>query len=68
MHMGLDTGLAVPAEGSVRKINMNPEALIERLPYPGYLFACVMLLVDTSAVRIFVPCMSCDAFQYQPET
>ena len=39
MHVRLDAGLAVPAESSVRKVDMNAETFIQRLPNAGDLFA-----------------------------
>ena len=37
--MGFQTCLAVPAESAVGKVNVDAEAVIQRLPYPGHLFA-----------------------------
>ena len=35
MHMGFQTGFAVPAEGSVGKVNMYAETVIKRFPHSG---------------------------------
>ena len=39
MHMGFQTCLAVPTESAVSKVDVDSEAVIQRLPYPGDLFA-----------------------------